>query len=50
MLVDESWPAGTYEVAFDGRDDKGKLLSSGVYFYKLNAGDRVVTKQMMLIK
>ncbi len=49
-LVSEERAAGAHEVAFDGRDNKGKSLSSGVYFYKLNAGDRVVTKQMMLVK
>lgn len=49
-LLSEDRPAGTHEVAFDGRDDKGKPLSSGTYFYKLTAGDKVVTKQMALIK
>jgi len=49
-LVSEDRPAGTHQVAFDGRDAKGKTLSSGTYFYKLTAGDRVVTKQMVLVK
>ncbi|MCI0329382.1 MAG: S8 family serine peptidase [candidate division Zixibacteria bacterium] len=49
-LVDDTRPAGTYEAVFDGRDDKGRTLSSGTYFYKLTAGDKVVTKQMVLVK
>ncbi len=49
-LISEERAAGTHEVAFDGRDDKGRTLSSGTYFCKLTAGDRIVTKQMVLIK
>jgi hypothetical protein len=49
-LLSGDRPVGAHEVAFDGRDDKGKTLSSGTYFYKLTAGDKVVTKHMVLIK
>ena len=44
-LVNESRPAGYYEVEFDGSD-----LPSGLYFYKLEAGDFVETKRMILLK
>ena len=44
-LVNEFKSAGIYSYDFDGRD-----LSSGVYFYKLNAGDFAMTKKMMLNK
>ncbi len=44
-LVDEELPAGEHRVKFDGSD-----LASGVYFYRLQAGNWVQTKKMMLLK
>ena len=44
-LVNENQNAGTYEVDFDGSG-----LSSGIYFYKLEAGGYVETKSMILLK
>jgi hypothetical protein len=44
-LVDEVIPAGVYYVRFDG-----STLSSGVYFYRLKAGESVKTKRMILLK
>ena len=45
VLVNEERSANTYEVEFDG-----SALPSGVYFYKLEAGDFVTTKKMLMIK
>jgi hypothetical protein len=45
VLVNKSFTAGKYEVTFDGAK-----LSSGVYFYKLTAGDFSNVKKMILIK
>jgi subtilisin family serine protease len=44
-LVDEYKPAGRYEVEFDASN-----LSSGVYLYRLQAGEQYFTKKMTLIK
>jgi len=56
-LVNEEKPAGTYEVEFAGYSDKGQNLSagrqglsSGVYFYRLQAGNFVQTKKMILMR
>ena len=50
-LIDgEILPAGLHEVNWRGRDRLGRLVSSGVYFYRLEAGDYVESKQMVLVR
>jgi hypothetical protein len=49
-LVDEQKSSGTYEVIWDGKDNLGNEVASGVYFYKLQAGDYTETKKMILMK
>ena len=44
-LVDEEKPAGTYEVEFTA-----ETFPSGIYFYRLEAGDFIDTKKMILLK
>jgi hypothetical protein len=44
-LVNEEKPAGTYKVEFEAES-----FSSGIYFYKLLAGDFIETKKMILLK
>ena len=49
-LVNEEKPAGNYEVDFTVGRDSSPATASGVYFYKLTAGDFVETKKMILLK
>jgi hypothetical protein len=49
-LVDEEKAAGNYSATWDGKDDNGKPVSSGVYFYRLKAGNVSETRKMMLLK
>lgn len=42
--------AGSHNVVWDGTNDAGNVVSSGVYFYKLSTGDRTETRKMVLIK
>jgi hypothetical protein len=42
--------AGGRNAVWDGKDDHGRPVSSGVYFYRLRTNRRVVTKRMVLLK
>ncbi len=49
-LVNEPKSAGDYEVVWDGKDDEGKYVASGIYFCKLTTGSYQKTKKMVLLK
>ncbi len=49
-LNDARLPTGQYSVAWDGRDDSGQLLSSGVYFYRLDSDAYSRTMRMLFMK
>jgi hypothetical protein len=49
-LVDRHLPATNHEVTWDGRDDRGAAVASGVYFYRLVAADQRAIKKMVLLK
>ena len=42
--------AGSHEVVWNGANDAGHQVSSGIYFYRLEAGDFVDTKRMLLVR
>ncbi|MBN1560221.1 T9SS type A sorting domain-containing protein, partial [candidate division KSB1 bacterium] len=49
-LVQEKQPAGYYQVTWDGRDEKGQQVSSGLYFYQIKAGRYIESQKMMLLR
>jgi len=50
LINNERRDVGSYTVNWDGTNDQGKTLSSGVYFYKMIVGDFSDTKAMILEK
>ena len=50
-LVEGVRHAGTYAVNWDGQDDDGQALASGVYLYRLQAGEgKVETRNLLLLR
>jgi len=50
ILADEIQEAGCREVVWDGTDDAGKAVSSGIYFYRLETEAFGQTRKMILIR
>lgn len=49
-LVKEPQAAGFYIIHWDGTDNRGEKVASGVYFYRLQAGDFTQTRKMAYLK
>ena len=49
-LVNEQKRAGSYSVAWDGTDSRGAKVASGIYVYKLEAGEVIHVKKMSLLR
>jgi hypothetical protein len=49
-LVDRAHNPGDYQARWDGRDEQGKSVASGVYFYRLETKLFTQTKRMVLLK
>lgn len=49
-LLDKKQNAGFYAIEWDGKNKVNSKVATGVYFYKLRAGDFVQTKKMLLLK
>ncbi len=49
-LVSKSQSAGVYKQVWDGRDDAGQQMPSGLYIYRLKAADFTQTRKMIFLK
>jgi hypothetical protein len=49
-LVSRPATAGDHAAVWDGLDDRGRRVASGVYFYRLESADAVRTRSMVLLK
>lgn len=50
QLVNDDLSSGQYSVVWNGKDDYDRVVSSGVYFYKMKSGIYTDTKKMILMK
>ncbi len=49
-LVDKQQPSGNYAIQWSGHNDAGRLVSSGVYFVKMKAGNFTKIRKMAFVK
>ncbi|MFN0150984.1 MAG: DNRLRE domain-containing protein [bacterium] len=49
-IAEETFPAGRHEIAWDGRNDSGRDVASGTYFYRIKAGRWSDVRQMVVIR
>jgi hypothetical protein len=49
-LVANNLTAGEYNIIWDGRDNTGVDVVSGIYYYRLSASDRSITNKMLLLR
>jgi len=50
VLVDEPYPAGIHEAHWDGTDERGAPVGSGVYFYRLETGTFSAERKMIHLR
>lgn len=49
-LTNNQFPAGEHSLSWNGTDDNGNQLASGIYFYKLTANEFSQSKKMVMLK
>jgi hypothetical protein len=49
-LIDSGLEPGSHRIAWDGRNDMGETVPSGIYIYTLRAGEHIYTRKMTILK
>lgn len=49
-LIDASLHGGLYNVSWDGKDNSGRLVPPGVYFYRLNSEQHYIEKKLVVFR
>ncbi len=49
-LAEGFYPAGRHLLVWDGRDDRGQMLTTGVYFYRFKIEKSIITKKCILLR
>ncbi len=49
-LINNHRDSGSYEARWDGRDNNGRMMATGIYFYKISSGSFSKIKKMILVK
>jgi hypothetical protein len=49
-LVDQEQNADFHEAVWDGRNDSGVVMPTGIYFYQIRAGNEIATRRMLFLK
>jgi hypothetical protein len=50
VLVDGAKPPGHYTATWDGRNARGEVVASGVYFYRMTAGNFVGMRKIVFLR
>ncbi len=50
ILTENDYPAGLHTVKWDGKDDHGSQVSSGVYLYRIESSEFNMTRKMLMMK
>jgi flagellar hook assembly protein FlgD len=50
VLVESRQSSGIYTVSWNGRDESGQVVESGLYYFQLNVGNNSTVKKTLFVK